>query len=77
MEITSILPDGIATISFSEEFLSLKDLESIGFNLKKLNAIKNMIIEVIYTSNLEEDNPNRPKLINWEIIEFSSYELKI
>jgi hypothetical protein len=72
MEISSILPDGISTVTFSEKFLSLEDLKSIGFDLKKLNSMKNHIISVKYYSNLDKENPNRPKLVSWEILEFSS-----
>jgi hypothetical protein len=57
--------------------LSIKDLESFDLNLESLNIIKNLILELLYHSNLDVENSKRPELTSWEIIEYSYYELKL
>ena len=50
---------------------------SILEELKKLKTKKDDILELIFQSSLDLENPKRPELISWDIVSYSDFELRL
>ena len=78
MKVVEINPDGSITIFFPEALVLTKNLIQMN-NTKDINSIKNELLNIIYSSSMEKENPNRPILQNWTITVLSSnlFRLKL